>query len=87
MEADLSIRNIKTDLDFLQNKDILAPVVFRSYFNKFEKLDASQAWSLAFSGGQEDKILNLEPELGRFFNHLLIGFTVAAIFSVLLFNS
>ena len=58
LKANLSARKMKTDLDVLKNKDILAPVVFRSYFNKFEKLDVSQAWSLAFSGGQEDKLLD-----------------------------
>lgn len=59
--------------------DIFTPVVFRSDFNKFEKINGNQAWSLFFTAGKEDKELGLNPEVGRFFTNVLIGIGVAGI--------
>ena len=77
---------MKTDLDF-GKKDLFGPVVFRSDFNSFESINATQAWSLFFTGSQEDKALGFNPELGQFFNNLLIALasagTLWAIFSSL----
>lgn len=64
---------MNADLDILNNKDLFAPVVFRSDFNKFEPINANQAWSLFFTAGNEDKELGFEPEVGRFFTNLLIA--------------
>jgi hypothetical protein len=52
------------DLNIFKNKNLFAPVVFRSNFNNFEKINANQAWSLFFTGGKEDKGLGFEPEFG-----------------------
>ncbi|MGF1489257.1 MAG: hypothetical protein ACFBSE_19385 [Prochloraceae cyanobacterium] len=51
---------MKTDFNFDRYQDLVGTVVFRSTFNNFETIDINQAWSLAISGGQEDKSLN-EP--------------------------
>lgn len=48
---------MRTDFDFARYQDLIGVVVFRSTFNNFEKIDINQAWSLAISGGQEDKML------------------------------
>ncbi|AFY76724.1 MAG: hypothetical protein IGR93_12870 [Hydrococcus sp. C42_A2020_068] len=77
---------MKTDFDVLANKDLFAPVVFRSNFNNFEKLDANQAWSLFFTAGNEDKSLGFNREFGRFFNNLLIAIGVAGIIWGLFFT-
>lgn len=50
----------------LTNPSLLNPVVFRSSFNHFEKINATQAWSLFFTGGKEDKALGLSSTIGRF---------------------
>jgi len=67
---------MNADLNIINNKDLFAPVVFRSDFNKFESINANQAWSLFFTAGKEDKELGFEPEIGRFFTNLLIAIGV-----------
>jgi len=69
---------MRSDLDFANSK-LLAPVVFRDEFNKFEQINAGQAWSLFFSGGKEDKIFGKNPELGNFFTYTLVAFAAVAI--------
>jgi len=75
---------MKTDFDSFKNKDLFRSVIFQTDFNNFDSLTLNQAWSLFFTAGQEDKVLGLEPELGRFFNNLLIAVgvmgTLAALF-------
>jgi len=75
---------MKTDFDSFMNKNLFRPVIFQTDFNNFDSLTLNQAWSLFFTAGQEDKVLGLEPELGRFFNNLLIAVgvmgTLAALF-------
>jgi len=75
---------MKTDFDSFTNKDLFRPVIFRTDFNNFDSLTLNQGWSLFFTAGQEDKVLGLEPEVGRFFNNLLIAVgvtgTLAALF-------
>lgn len=60
-----------TDVD-LTSPSVLSPVVFRTSFNNFEKINATQAWSLFFTGGKEDKAFGPNPTLGRFLNLGLI---------------
>jgi hypothetical protein len=78
---------MKTDLDF-RNKDLFGPVVFRPGFNsQAESITATQAWSLFFTAGQEDKALGFTSETGRFFTNLLLAVGAAGILGVTLFNS
>ncbi|MEH1970502.1 hypothetical protein [Nostoc sp.] len=53
----------------------------------FEKINANQAWSLFFTGGQEDKVLGQQPELGRFFTYLLIALGVTGTLWATYFNN
>lgn len=77
---------MEADFEF-QRKDLTNPVVFRRDFNAHnEVVTANQAWSLFFTGGQKDKILGLNPEVGRFFTGLLIVVSVTGILSSLLFS-
>jgi hypothetical protein len=56
----------------------IEPMVFENDFNdKTVQLNASQAWSLYFTGGKTDKILGLAPGLGRLFT--LIAVVIAAV--------
>ncbi|NEQ25558.1 MAG: hypothetical protein F6K28_42155 [Microcoleus sp. SIO2G3] len=76
-----------SDFDYPTNKDLLAPVVFRSDFNNGEPITATQAWSLFFTVGQEDKALGFERELGRFFTNLLIAAGVTGTVWALIFSN
>ncbi len=77
---------MKTDFDF-PTPALLGPVVFRPDFNTPEAVvDVNQAWSLFFTAGREDKILGFNPEVGRFFTHLLVAIGVVGILWVTLFN-
>ena len=70
----------------------MGTVVFRATFNNFETVNLNQAWSLAFSGGQEDKMfeypLSLETNLsngfiqlewGKMFTNASLAFSTIAI--------
>ena len=46
---------MNSDYDIYANKDLFAPVIFRSDFNSFTPISGNQAWSLFFTGGKEDK--------------------------------
>ncbi len=78
---------MNTDFDIIKNKDLFAPVIFRSDFNDGELINANQAWSLFFTAGRDDKNLGFEPEAGRFFNNILIAVGVAGIIWGLLFSN
>lgn len=78
---------MRTDFDLPNNKDLFAPVVFRSDFNNKKAIDSNQAWSLFFTAGQEDKTLGFEPEVGRFFTNLLIAVGVTEIIWGVLFSN
>ncbi len=60
-----------------EGQDLYTPVVFRSDFNNFAKLSATQAWSMFFTASQEERALGSNPEVGRFFTNLLIAAGVA----------
>lgn len=76
---------MRTDFDFPQT-DLLGPVVFRPDFNNFEKINVNQAWSLFFSGGQDDKKLGRGTEFGRFFTNLLLAIGVTGTLWAIYFN-
>ena len=67
------------DIDIYKNQDLFAPVVFREGFNNFQAINGNQAWSLLFTGGQEDKQLEGSPELGRFFTYSLVAVGVSTV--------
>lgn len=78
---------MQTDFDIIRNKDLFAPVVFRSDFNQGEQISTNQAWSLFFTAGQEDKTLGFQPELGNFFINLLIAVGVTGTIWGLFFSN
>jgi hypothetical protein len=75
---------MKTDFDILGNKELFAPVVFRSEFNEFKTISPNQAWSLFFTAGKQDQVLGYNRELGAFFTNLLIAIGVSGIIWTLL---
>jgi len=69
---------MNADSDIFANKDLFAPVIFRSDFNRFKPISSNEAWSLFFTAGQEDKQLGFNPELGRFFTNLLVAILITS---------
>ncbi|AFY35435.1 hypothetical protein Cal7507_5090 [Calothrix sp. PCC 7507] len=65
-----------TDLDF-RSPELFGPVVFRPDFNSFKTINASQAWSLFFTGGREDKQLDSNPRIGLFFTSILLALGIS----------
>jgi hypothetical protein len=77
---------MKTDFDF-PKKDLIGPVVFRPDFNNFETINATQAWSLFFTRGQQDNSLGQGNELGKFFTNVLIAIGVTGSLWATLFRN
>ncbi|AFZ00191.1 hypothetical protein [Calothrix sp. PCC 6303] len=57
----------------LTNPSLFSSVVFKDDFNHFEKIKATQAWSLLLTAGRADKALGLSSKVGRFLNLGLIA--------------
>lgn len=72
-----------TDFDF-KNPSLFGPVIFRPAFNAFEPINGTQAWSLLFTGGREDKTLGLSPKVGISFTSLLFAIAASGIAGVLI---
>lgn len=78
---------MKTDFNF-PSKYMMGPVIFRPDFNSpSEVITANQAWSLFFTGGQEDKALGYNPEYGRFLTNLLMAIAVSGAIGALIFTN
>jgi hypothetical protein len=67
---------MRTDFDF-RTGSLFGPVVFRPDFNSFQEINSAQAWSLFFTGSQEDKVLGFHPESGRFLTNVLAATVLA----------
>jgi hypothetical protein len=78
---------MKTDFNIFTNKDLFAPVIFRSNFNQFDRIGNNQAWSLFFTAGKEDKALGLGTELGNFFSNTLAAVVVTGSIGALIFSN
>ncbi|NET86900.1 MAG: hypothetical protein F6K45_02105 [Kamptonema sp. SIO1D9] len=77
---------MKTDLT-LKQRYTFASTVFNADFDNGAPINANQAWSLFFTLGQNDAILDANPELGRFFNNLLLGIIVTGMIGASIFTS
>ncbi|MBD2344752.1 hypothetical protein [Anabaena subtropica] len=64
------------DLDF-QTPELFGSVVFRPDFNSFKTINASQAWSLFFTGGREDKQLDSNPQIALFLTSVLVALGIS----------
>jgi hypothetical protein len=68
---------MRTDYDF-KSPALFGPVAFRPEFNNFQQINLAQAWSLFFTGSNEDKLFDRNPEAGRFFTSVA-GVVVLAV--------
>ena len=76
---------MKNNLDFTIT-ELFSPVVFRSDFNSFKIINVSQAWSLLFTGGREDKELGSSPQVGVFFTTALLALVASGVAGTLIFT-
>jgi hypothetical protein len=52
--------------------------IFNPEFNRFQKIGATQAWSLFFSASNTDRLLGSERKTGNYFTFGLLGAAIAA---------
>jgi hypothetical protein len=76
---------MNTDFDF-KKSSLSGSIIFRSAFNTFEPINATQAWSLLFTTGRKDKFLGLNPKVGRRLTSLLFAIAAAGIIRVLMLH-
>jgi hypothetical protein len=80
---------MKTNFDSLrlgandfESAAVIEPMVFHNDFNdKIVALNATQAWSLFFTGGKNDRVLGFEPGLGRLFTLTTVAIAAVSIVS------
>lgn len=74
-----------TDFDF-HNPELFGPVAFRPEFNNFQKINATQAWSLLFTASREDKALGFSVTTGKFFTYSLMATALFSVLGVVIFH-
>lgn len=68
---------MQTDFDYPKT-ELIGAVVFRPEFNENNRLiNINQAWSLFFTGGNDENALGFNTELGSFFTNMLVAIVVA----------
>ncbi len=71
----------------LNSPELFAPIVFRADFNSFKNINATQAWSLFFTGGKEDKTLGFNPQVGLFYTYILLAIVSSGVAGTLVFQN
>ena len=69
----------------MQSKNT-API-FNSEFNRFQKIDATQAWSLFFSASNTDRLLGSERKTGNYLTFGLLGAAIASAIEIVIAHS
>ena len=69
----------------MQNHNI-API-FNPEFNHFQKIGATQAWSLFFSASNKDRLLGSDSKTGNYLTFGLLGAAVAYAIEIVIFRS
>ena len=69
----------------MQNQNI-API-FNPEFNHFQKIGATQAWSLFFSASNKDLLLGSDSKTGNYLTFGLLGAAVAYAIEIVIFRS
>ena len=52
--------------------------IFNAEFNRFQKIGATQAWSLFFSASNKDRLLGSDLKTGNYFTFGLLGAVIAS---------
>ncbi|WP_414590423.1 hypothetical protein [Anabaena sp. CCY 9614] len=70
-----------------KSPQLFSPVVFSSEFNSFKSINASQAWSLFFTGGREDRKLDSNPRISLLFTSVLLALGISGFARTLILRS
>ena len=76
---------MRTNFEYNQ-KNLYTPVVFRNDFTN-ANLSLNQAWSLFFTGGEDENLLGKNPQKGWFYNNALMAIIVTGIIATTVFNN
>ncbi len=73
---------MKTKFSPSLNRELGEPVIFQDKFNDHsERLTATEAWSLFFTGGKSENSLGSEPVLGRVATAATVALAAAGVLS------
>lgn len=61
--------------------------IFNSEFNHFQKIGATQAWSLFFSASNKDRLLGSDSKTGNYLTFALFGAMVAYAIEIVVIHS
>ncbi|WP_103669985.1 hypothetical protein [Pseudanabaena sp. BC1403] len=62
-------------------------LIFRSSFNRFQTINATQAWSLFLTVCKKDDALGKNPMIGRYLTVAILGAIIAQILEAILIPS
>ncbi len=68
------------------NDQSKAPI-FNPEFNRFQKIGATQAWSLFFSASNTDRLLGSERKTGNYLTFGLLGAAIAEAIEIVISHS
>ncbi|WP_309732413.1 hypothetical protein [Chamaesiphon sp. OTE_75_metabat_556] len=61
--------------------------IFNPEFNRFQKINATEAWSLFFSASNKDQLLGSDRQTGNYFTFGLLGAAVAYALEIVVSHS
>jgi hypothetical protein len=64
----------------------MAPI-FNNEFNHFQKINATEAWSLFFSASNQNRLLGSDTKTGNYFTFALLGGTIAYVIEMIVSRS
>jgi hypothetical protein len=64
-----------------------AAPIFNPEFNRFQKINATEAWSLFFSASNKDRLLGSDRQTGNYFTFGLLGAAIAYALEIVVSNS
>lgn len=62
-------------------------LIFTTSFNKFQSINATQAWSLFLTGCKKDDFLGKNPMIGKYLTVAILGAIIAQILEAILMVS
>jgi hypothetical protein len=68
------------------NHQNTAPI-FSAEFNRFQKINATEAWSLFFSASNKDQLLGSDRQTGNYFTFALLGAVISYALEIVVSHS
>ena len=62
-------------------------LIFTSNFNKFQSINATQAWSLFLTGCKKDDSFGKNPMIGKYLTVAILGSVIAQILEAILISN